>query len=71
MPDLDRVAMLLHLEEKLRGHPHLSDIKAAVDNELKDLAKEFAPEQPEPIPSEPAEPAEEESSDSAPQRRLP
>jgi site-specific DNA-cytosine methylase len=45
--DFERIGMLLHMQEKLAGHPHLSAIMAHVTAELKSLAAEA---KEEPIP---------------------
>lgn len=47
MMNFDRIAMLLHLHEKLWGLPHLSPILAHVDAELKNHAHEASKE---PVP---------------------
>ena len=66
MVDLDQIAMLLALEEKLRGHPHLADIKIQVDRALLEhnaAAKAENSGEPEPAPVD--EPPAEEPADAA------
>jgi len=39
----DEILKLLMVEEKLRGHPHLANLKAKVDKQLMELADKAVP----------------------------
>lgn len=51
MIDLNDVAALLHIEEKLRGHPQFKNMYAAVMAKLQEHEAAHAPPEAEPIPA--------------------